>query len=172
VHGREQGGRLNPTRRAGLAVAATGVLWAGLCLSLFASGHAPSGPTGPLSREHWYLAQAALLPLLLPALWWLQVAVTRRVLPAGSDPAAALGWAYAGAVCFALVLPEAAAFLSGGMTALRSVAPIAGAAMVLAAWGGAAAALRRVRGIGWGEAVARSLPGLLAQAIVGAPFLR
>ncbi len=150
----------------------TGALWASLCLALFAGGHMPSGPTGPVPPGQWYLVQAALLPLLLPGLWRLQAAVTCRLLPPGPDPTAALGWSYAGAVSFALVVPEVVAFSVGGISSLRSVAPLAGGAMALSAWGGAAVALRRVRGLGWGAALARSLPGLLAQAIVGAPFLR
>lgn len=172
MHGREQGGRLSPPGQGSFAVGSAGALWAALCLALFAGGHTPSGPTGPVPPERWYLLQAAVLPLLLLGLWRLQAAVTLRLLPPGPDPTPALGWAYAGAVALALVVPELVALSVGGIASLRSVAPLAGGAMVLSAWVGAAVALRRVRGLGWGAALSRSLPGLLAQAIVGAPFLR
>lgn len=170
---REQGRPLSAARRAGLWVGGAGLAWAGLCLALWRDGQQPSGPTGPVDPGDWYLLQALALPWLLPILWGIQAAVTAWLV---SSPRAAwvapLGRAYAGAVGLALVAPECLAYAVGGAPGLRAAAPVAGATVVLVAWLGAASVLRRRCGLGWAAAAGRSLPGLLVQALVGAPFLR
>lgn len=153
-------------------MASAGAAWSGLCLALHHGGHVPSGPTLVVPPGRWYLMQAAILPPLLVGLWWVVVVVTRRMVPPGPDLATPLARAYAGSVAGGLVAPESVALFVGGPDALRRVAPFAAAMLLGSAWISVAVVLRRGRSLGWWSSIVRSLPGLVAQAALGAPFLR
>ncbi|MEC8422624.1 MAG: hypothetical protein VX000_02540, partial [Myxococcota bacterium] len=143
-----------------------------LCLALHQEGSVPSGPTAFIAPARWYLMQACILPLLLVGLWRVLVLVTVWLVPPGPDLSMELARAYAGSIALGLVVPESIALLVGGPDALGRVAPFAGAMLLGFAWASVAMVLRRGRSLGWRSAIVRSLPGLVAQAVLGAPFLR
>lgn len=153
-------------------MAVVGVAWGLLSLGLWRSGHAPAVDTGPLPHADWYLWQGLMLPVLLPLLFAVHAAITGRVVGAVRGGWGGLALAYGASVLLALVVPEAVAFLVAGPGALSAVARVSGAGMPLAALASTGWVLHRERGLGMAAGVARALPGLLAQASLGAVFLR
>lgn len=129
-------------------------------------------PFGPLPRDHGYAVQAALLPVLLPALFAVFAGVTRRRLPRLPPPAVArLGAAYAAGVTLLLVVPEAVALAVGGPAALGAVARGTLPALFFGVAAGAAWVVGPIAG-GFGRGLRAVLPGLLLQAALGGLVLR
>ncbi len=124
-------------------------------------------PVGPLPREHGYLVQAALLPVLIPGKFAVFAVVTRR--RSAAADAARLGRVYALGVVALLVVPEAAALALGGAVALGWVARVALPALFV---GVALASARAVAPGRLGAGLRVVLPGLLLQALLGATVLR
>ena len=153
-------------------MALVGLAWGLLSLGLWRSGQTPAVDTGPLPHADWYLWQGVMLPVLLPVLFAVHATITGRVAGEVRGAWGGLACAYGGSVLLALVIPEAVALLVAGPGALSAVARVSGAGMPLAALAATAWVLHRERGLGVAAGVARSLPGLLSQAVLGAVFLR
>jgi len=159
-------------RRALGLVAVVGLAWSLLSLALWRAGHAPAVDIGPLPHADWYLWQGLMLPLLLPLLFAIHAGITVRIAGPARGGWGGLARAYSASVLLMLVLPEAVALVVGGPAALSAVARFSGAGMPMAALAATTWVLHRERGIGMVEGAGRALPGLLAQAVLGAVFLR
>ena len=158
--------------RALRSVCAVGVGWGALSIGLWRMGHTPAVDTGPLPLDAWYLWQGCLLPVLLPLLFSVHAWITERVVARGGLDWSRLARAYAGSVGLVLVLPESVALWWGGVDALKDVAPVSGMMLPWVAWCATGVALRRDVGLEMRSALARCLPGLMAQTALGAILLR
>lgn len=163
--------------RASRIVVGAGLAWAGLCLALFAGGHAPSRVLLPVPPGLWYAVQAGTVVPALVVGWLVASGVADRLLPARlglARTASALALPFGGGLLAGLIVPESLAYAVGGFEALRRVAPFAGLALVVLATGGGAARLR-ARAPGppsWPRALGATFVGLLVQAVLLSPVLR
>jgi hypothetical protein len=153
-------------------------LWAALCVTLAADGHAPSVAVIPIAREHYYLAQAAfVLPLLL-ALWLVcaraALAVATALGGAGrwTTTASPMGFALAIPLVFFFLLPDFVVYAASGFGALgallRVTAPLSFAATLLLA----TQAISVSHGLSSRRAVVAASAGVVLQAALGGVFLR
>ena len=155
-------------------VAAEGAAHGALCLWLYADGHAPSFVGWPVPAEHYYLLQGLVLPLLMPALWWLACRITARL--AGAEPerlAAPLSRALALPTLLLLVLPDAVAYGIGGMAGLTIAARLVGPLLLLGLIAASVRATRRaLPAISPARAACSALAGLVAVLVLGGLVIR
>jgi hypothetical protein len=169
-------------RGPGVGLAAMLVLagcYSGLCLLLWSGGHAPSRPgLLPVDAGDYYLAQAAALPLLFPALWLLYAALAHGLCRAlggrGTlrDALGVLGIAYALPVTAAYVLPDIAAYLLAGFDGLVVGMRYYGPAALLGALWLSAAGLSATHRLPTGRAAVAATVAFLLQAVAGGTILR
>jgi hypothetical protein len=166
-----------------LCVVGSGVFWAVLTHELHQGGHAPSRVLLPVAREEYYRLQSLFVVPVLLVLWGVLTGVA-HVLTRGHGLTGAkaqgsarelvglLGFAYGLPLLLAFLLPEWIAYGIFGIEGLRQVvrftAPLTAlVTCVLVAW-----VLRAVRAVTWRRAAVAAVAAVLAQAALGAPFLR
>lgn len=166
--------------RAGLAwVALQGGLGAALLLWLAQRGEAPSGPLLlPTPREHYYAVEAAfVLPVRLTMASAFAVAAQGSAKRLGGTGTLAETFdrgAFALALPFLLLwwLPDVVLYATGGFEALTQAVRVLAPLSSLATLALATRAMRGAHGLSRGRAALCALTGCVAQALVGAPFLR
>lgn len=163
---------------AGLAtVLIAGAAWALFSAQLYLDGHAPDRVLPPLRAETYYRAQAWFLAPLLVCLWLVLSWVAYRLtggLRRGPFRLLAgwLGVAYGLALLVCFIGPEWLVYDGLGIAGVRAVVRYTGPLLVLGAWALTTVVLRFVRGVPLLRAVGIALVALLAQALLGAPWLR
>lgn len=167
-----------PSARPGAsAIALLALFWSVLLVWLWSAGHAPAFVLLPIPADLYYLAQALLMLPVLTGLWWVHAELSHRIAAKaggeGDEPGvrAALGFAYA-APMIVHVLAELAAYLAGGIDALRVAARISLPAASLWVWVLSALALRVAHRVSWPVSVGAAFAGLLVQALLGGLILR
>lgn len=159
-------------------VASAGLAWALLCGWLAVEGHAPSVTLIPIPRESYYAAQAVFAAPLILAQFALLGALTHRVARAlgGSsslrDTYTALGPAFASPIILLIVIPDVIVLTTAGFAALGSLVRVTAPLLALTTWVTVTVAVRRVCALSAGRAALAAVVGLVAQAALGAPFLR
>ena len=169
----------SPRGRGASPIWILGAAWSLLSLCLAVQGRQPSGPAGPpFPAESYYFWQTLFLPPLLYGLWrfltWTTASLARSLGGEG-DPDAlgnVLGYAYAVPVLVSLVLPDLWILLFWGFErlsrAMMYYAPVTLIwTLVLCTLG-----VRTVFGLSWVRAVTAALGGLMAQAMLGAVWIR
>lgn len=152
-----------------------GLAWSALCVWLAIDGHAPSVTLVPIPRDAYYAAQAAFVIPVLLGQWLVLSAVARRIARSAEsfrDTARRLAPAFAYPVLVFLVVPDAVVYLLWGFDALSQAVRVTAPLLALGTWAAVTAALHRGGGIPLGRSILAALVGLLAQAALGAPFLR
>lgn len=162
----------------GLAsVVFAGAAWALLSVHLYLDGHAPAWVLPPLRAETYYRAQAWFVAPLLVLLWLVLSWVAYR-LSGGrrTGPfrllAGWLGVAYALALLVCFLGPEWLVYGGLGIDGLRAVVRYTGPLLALGAWALTTVVLRLVRGVSLLRAVGVAWGALLAQALLGALWIR
>lgn len=160
-----------------VCVVGSGVFWAAFARELHQAGHAPSRVLLPVAQEEYYRLQSFFVVPVLLVLWGVLALVAHRLTGGrnqGSlgELAGLLGFAYGLPLLLSFLLPEWIAYGVFGVDGLRQVvrftAPITGlVTCTLVAW-----VLRSVRDVSWRRAAGAALAAVLAQAALGAPFLR
>lgn len=164
--------------RAALAVLAVGVLWSVFSLVLANDGNAPSRVLVPIARQHYYVAQALFVLPLLALQWAVCSLVSFRVARAlgggGSFGATLerLGFALALPLLLLFLLPDVVCYALSGFSSLGKLVRVTGPLTFVVTLWAATRALRRVHGLSRSRALAAACAGVLAQAALGAPFLR
>jgi hypothetical protein len=166
--------------RTGLAwVALQGGLGAALLLWLARRGEAPSGPLLlPIPRENYYAVEAAfVLPVRLAMASAFALAAhgsAKRLGGAGSLAETFDRGASALALPFLLLwwLPDVLLYATGGFEALTRAVRVLAPLSSLASLALAMRAIRGAHGLSLGRTSLCALAGWVAQALVGAPFLR
>lgn len=153
------------------------MFWAAFTRELYEAGHAPSRMLLPVARGEYYRLQSLFVVPVLLVLWGALTLVAHRFTGGraqGSlrELAGPLGLAYGLPLLLSFLLPEWIAYGAFGIDGLRQIvrftAPITGVlTCALVAW-----VLRSVRGISWRRAALGAFVAVVAQAVLGAPFLR
>lgn len=148
-----------PALTSRLAVLVVGLTWGALSATLHLGGHSPSAPVLFYGRPGYYLMQAILLPVLLPAGWGILAVVAGRTLGAPTAGVArALAAPYAGAVLWGLVVPDTLAYAVGGFEGLGRILPITGGLVVVGA---------SVLGVRAAAALGGTLPRRISAVLLG-----
>ncbi|MDI1478583.1 YIP1 family protein [Polyangium sp. y55x31] len=169
-------------REGRAAMLVLGVLHGAFSLLLFLSGHAPRFGLPGLGRERHYLVQAILAVPLYLVLWRIgggvAYALARRASAPGGEGGregatlAVFGVAYAVPMTLLFIVPDIAVYFALGFSAIgkamRYYAPLAAVfCLVLGTMG-----LSRAHHLRTRTALLAALAGFVAQALLGAFFLR
>lgn len=160
-----------------LSVLVAGASWALFSARLHLDGHAPARVLPPFTPETYYRAQAWFVTPLLIALWLALTWVAHRLTGgAQRGPFAILaGWlgiAYGAALLVCFLGPEWLVYLDLGIEGVRLVMRYTAPLLAVGAWTMTTLVLRSVRVVPLRRALGVSFVALLAQALLGAPWLR
>ncbi len=164
-------------RASVVSLAALGVTYAVFSFLLYRSGVAARAVLLPIEPADYYLSQTLFVGPLLVACAALFASVVRGVAAPSTvvtyrDGFHRLAPLYAWPLLLLFVVPDLCVFLSLGhgslARAMRFYAPLAPLAIVVLG----ARCARRLFSISLGRAVVAAIAGLLAQALLGALFLR
>lgn len=165
-------------RAAWAWLAALSLAWSALSARLSLDGVPARGVLLPIAPERYYAAQAVFVGPLLALLATVFASVAHRLARrADGEVTPGATWAalvpvYAATLLLGLVLPDALFHALGGRSAMtramRFYAPLV--PLVLTAW--ATVRLRDLHGRSSARALGGVLAGLLAQLVLGAPWLR
>lgn len=165
-------------RRAAFAVLTAGACWALLCGLLALGDHMPSRGAWGIPREQHYWAQALFVTPLLLVQWLCCAAVVWCVLGGArrgvgfAQVAGRLGPALAWPLCALVLLPDLIGYLIAGFEALARLVRITGGLCLVTSMLLVARSLRVLGGVTRARAGVASALGVIAQALLGAVWLR
>lgn len=171
-------GRLPPIVLAGAGcVVLAGLSWAIFAYELHLEGHAPGRVLPPFRAETYYRAQAWFVTPLVVALWLVLSGVAYRLTGGrrGGPFALLAGWlgiAYGLPLLVCFVGPEWLVYSTLGIEGVRVVVRYTAPLLALGAWATTTLVVRALRPVSPARALGVSFVALLAQALLGAPWLR
>lgn len=164
--------------RAHALLLLAGLVWSLFCTILACAGHAPSFTMLPIPRDQHYAVQALLVVPLLFGQWRLCLFVVERLTRERAAHAQhdTLGARISTAIGLPLLalflLPDVITYALAGFSALGKLVRLSAPISFVVTVALVARAVRRERGITPPRALVVALVAVLAQALLGAPFLR